>query len=271
MHSITLLNGNGDTSIAVAQEMSGYPLAHFQWDHSHVPDTRRTVYTDTNIRLAAQDTVRQRIGILIEAREFRPGNYQAAVEHKQLFDAIFTYDEETLKLGHPFMFYPLGGNYIKTWGMFPKSKMVSIIVGQKHGLPGWDLRFDAMKLIKAMDVFGFYELINPKTPAIRPYRFSIIIEACYANFYFGEKLIDCLSQGTIPIYWGCPSIGKFFDERGFLIFHTINDLEIILSGLTDGLYNYMLPYARQNLELAKPYRLPEDWLFENHPQLFGPL
>ena len=65
------------------------------------------------------------------------------------------------------------------------------------------------------------------------YRFSIVIENCKRDYWFTEKLIDCLRTGTIPIYWGCPSIGDFFDIRGFILFDDINDLENILNNLTE--------------------------------------
>lgn len=272
IYPITLLNGDGETSVAVAQEMSGYPPTYFRWEHSPAPNPIRTVYRDAHIHLAEFDSVENRIGLLIEAREFRPWNYDAAYRLRKRFKAIFTYDETMLTLGPPFQFYPLGGNYIRDWEIFPKTRIVSIIVGQKKGLPGWDLRHAVMENFgDEVDVYGWPDLINPKTPALRPYYFSIIIEAVQQDFYFGEKLIDCISQGTIPIYWGCPSIDRFFLPGGIIPFSTLDDLGRILADLTTERYADCEEYARLNLETARQYRLPEDWLYLHHPDLFGRL
>jgi hypothetical protein len=35
---------------------------------------------------------------------------------------------------------------------------------------------------------------------------------------FCEKLTDFFATGTIPIYWGNPDIGEFFDTNGIIIF-----------------------------------------------------
>lgn len=54
-------------------------------------------------------------------------------------------------------------------------------------------------------------------------KFSVIIENSKEKNYFSEKLIDCLLTKTIPIYWGCPNIGDYFDIDGFIIFQDKND------------------------------------------------
>ena len=33
------------------------------------------------------------------------------------------------------------------------------------------------------------------------------------DYEFDEKLIDCFLTGTVPIFWGCPSIDKFFKHH----------------------------------------------------------
>jgi hypothetical protein len=69
--------------------------------------------------------------------------------------------------------------------------------------------------------------------------------------------------GTIPIYWGCPSIGDFFDIDGILTFDTIDDLSEILNSLTPELYNSKIKNIKNNFELSKKYILSEDWIYEN--------
>jgi hypothetical protein len=62
------------------------------------------------------------------------------------------------------------------------------------------------------------------------------MENCKKDYYFTEKLIDCFRTKTIPIYWGCPSIGTFFDVNGILTFNTVEELKSILLNLTNEYY-----------------------------------
>uniref|UniRef100_A0A6C0JWF9 Fucosyltransferase C-terminal domain-containing protein n=1 Tax=viral metagenome TaxID=1070528 RepID=A0A6C0JWF9_9ZZZZ len=55
-----------------------------------------------------------------------------------------------------------------------------------------------------------------------PFQFSIILENSQQDNYFTEKLIDCLLCKTVPIYWGCPNIGAYFDARGIIILRSID-------------------------------------------------
>ena len=53
-------------------------------------------------------------------------------------------------------------------------------------------------------------------------QFHIAIESTSTINYFTEKLIDALITKTVPIYWGCPNIGDFFDTRGIISIHDTN-------------------------------------------------
>ena len=69
--------------------------------------------------------------------------------------------------------------------------------------------------------------------------------------------------GTIPIYWGCPSIGNFFDIDGVITFDSLEELEDVLNKITPELYNSKIESIKSNFELAKKYILSEDWIYEN--------
>ena len=69
--------------------------------------------------------------------------------------------------------------------------------------------------------------------------------------------------GSIPIYYGMPSIRDYFDTRGMIVFNEVDEMEYILNSLNDDLYKDMMPYAKENFEIAKQYVLSEDWMYEN--------
>ena len=83
--------------------------------------------------------------------------------------------------------------------------------------------------------------------------FSIVIENCKEDYYFTEKLIDCFLTGTVPIYYGCPSIAKFFNEKGILSFSNPKECFDIITTLTKEKYDEMLPFIKENFEKAQGY------------------
>ena len=73
------------------------------------------------------------------------------------------------------------------------------------------------------------------------------------DFYFTEKLIDCFLTGTVPIYWGCPGIGKFFDTNGILSFDTLQDAHQWLQKADEIDYHSRRSAIMENFERAKSY------------------
>ena len=55
-----------------------------------------------------------------------------------------------------------------------------------------------------------------KVVLFEDFQFSIIVENTSETNYFSEKLIDCILMKTIPIYYGCPNIGDFFNTAGWI-------------------------------------------------------
>jgi hypothetical protein len=92
--------------------------------------------------------------------------------------------------------------------------------------------------------------------------FSIVVENTIKDYYFTEKLIDCFRTGTIPIYWGCPSIGDFFDLNGIIIFNSIEELNDIIHNLNEELYNSKLNSVIINFNKSKDYLLPDDIIYK---------
>jgi len=51
-----------------------------------------------------------------------------------------------------------------------------------------------------------------KWDGLENYKYSIAIENCCKENYFSEKFTDCILAWTIPIYYGCPNIDKYFSK-----------------------------------------------------------
>jgi hypothetical protein len=91
------------------------------------------------------------------------------------------------------------------------------------------------------------------------------------DFYFTEKLIDPISVGCIPIYWGCPSIGQFFDRAGIIQFNDLDQLWKILEVVKSANgadYDARRQVLEVNLDRAMSFRMAEDWAFNEYSELF---
>jgi hypothetical protein len=255
-------------TIGLAGENEGELPESFQWDTTPGP-AKVKVFTDIRLREAADDDAERKILLLVEAPCLSEETYKRALEFKRYFDVILTHNRELIEThGKPFYYYPFGGNWIRRWGLFPKSKDVSVLMSSKQDTRGQRLRHEIAKEFgDQMDVFGDPRLPT-KTPALRDYRYSVIIENCKEDWWFTEKLIDCFSQGTIPIYWGCPSIQRFFNARGMWTFDTVKQLRVVLSKVSERDYMNRLAAVTTNFAAALHYRCAEDWIVDSYPWIF---
>lgn len=210
---------------------------------------------------------KKNIAWLIEPRSISPHVYTYVSQNSDRFDLILTYDRDLLNGGGNFEFYPHGGCWIKKddWQIYEKSKSLSIIASEKRSTEGHILRHRVIEKIgrSEMDVYGRgYHQIPYKLEALKDYRFSFVIENASFDFYFTEKLIDCLVTGTVPIYYGCPSIDRFFNPDGFIFFKDIEELEEIQIHLTPENYESKKEAILENFKLAQQYTIAEDWIYQ---------
>jgi hypothetical protein len=68
--------------------------------------------------------------------------------------------------------------------------------------------------------------------------------------------------GTIPIYYGCPSICDFFDDYGIITFDSISELKKIISELSADDYDKRINSIKKNYEEAKKYLVADDIIYE---------
>lgn len=229
------------------------------------------LYTDLNVT----DTLisnKLNIAWLIESPEITSQSYQYILKNNKKFNIVYTFNKILLDQRQNYVFNPLGTtwlheDYIKIWN---KSRLCSIIVSPKLKTSGHLLRNNIKDLIiknySYIPIYGknFIEikqptidvrsLTNEKINALKDFKFHIAIENTKEDYYFSEKLIDCFLTGTVPIYYGCPSIHKFFNIKGIIEFDTTLELKEILDNLNNKLYEDMMPYIKENYEKALQYK-----------------
>lgn len=64
--------------------------------------------------------------------------------------------------------------------------------------------------------------VKDKYEFIRKYKFNLAFENSLAPGYTTEKLLEPLTENTVPVYWGNPEVDKDFNKEAFVF---VNDFE----------------------------------------------
>jgi len=223
--------------------------------------------------------------ILPEPRATHPEVYQFVEKNLHRYQRIYTFDAELLRssVARKLLF---GTSFINRADIPMKSPPkggISFLCGSKRRIIGQQLRQLIYKNQPILELRTGRELSfwrsgkdeilpqvcprgNPiigvaggaKKDLHLPFQFSIILENSQQENYFTEKIIDCFLCKTVPIYWGCPNIGDFFDTRGIIILKSVDggiieELVMQLKKCTPELYQSMLDAVETNYDLALNY------------------
>lgn len=189
-----------------------------------------------------------------------------AVHHKHMtfaglfhrrFYRVLTADTTLLAQCPNAAFFPIAGAWVPDWQStdLTKTAMCSLIASGKTKQPGHKLRHAtvdwARKTGQDIDIMGRgYKPFDAKSDGLAPYRYSVVIENAREQNYFTEKLIDALLCRTVPIYWGCPNIGDFFDTGGMMICHDMAGIQQAIAQMSDVDYAARLPALERAREVA---------------------
>lgn len=240
-----------------------------------------TLFTDGYINDGSVDRVRSRYKIawLREPYCLHPDIYQAAMFNAPKFDFVLTYYQPFLEMEpERFRFCPYAGTWIdrQDWGIKPKSKLCSMLIGDKMSTRGHQIRHEIADMIEreGYDVDFYGSRGTPvgygqetKLKVLSDYCFSIVTETCREDNLFTEWLLDCFAVGTVPIYWGAPNIDRFFNDDSVLSFETLGECKRRISYVqtyeTPRLHARLLTAAYWSLLDMQPYAVTEDWLYLN--------
>jgi len=163
-------------------------------------------------------------------------------------------------LSHGFLgwYFKQDYNFLKSLPIPEKTKLISCIASDLRQLEGHRLRVDFIKDIKQdfplIDFFGRgSHFIRDKMDGLLPYKYSIAIENSSSDNYFTEKINDCFLTHTVPIYYGCRNIDKYFPYQSFISID-INNRDEARKKINDLLqnddWNERLPYIQEARELV---------------------
>jgi hypothetical protein len=190
-------------------------------------------------------------------------------EISEAYDLIFVSDKQWIDKYPNIKFAFAGSNlpWIKNFELYQKTKKCSLIASEKQTTIGHKLRHSIADQFKTkIDLYGGVlgsKKLSPgipwgdKSEALKDYMFSITIENDKYETYYTEKLTDCFATGTIPVYWGAPDIGNYFNADG--IIELTPDFNI--DSLTEELYNSKLDAVKDNFNRLKNLENADDYLF----------
>jgi hypothetical protein len=193
------------------------------------------------------------------------------ISHHRYFDMIYSYDNEVLKNCPNSELYTFGSCWILTdsngnrilnedeFGDFYKVEhkkfKLSFIKSYKNQLIGHQMRHHVSDLLnnRQFEIYYPQSRIDCKQSLFTDSMFHIVIENAKHDNFFTEKIIDCFMSKTLPIYWGCPNIGDYFNSDGILKFDNLIDLDKILCNLSPETFYKLESVINENYEKAKEY------------------
>lgn len=206
----------------------------------------------------------------VNPREFDP--FEWIKENHRYFDYVMSpYFELKQYFGDRFFWLPALSSRVKLheFGMYEKSRLVSIVASFKDWTYGHKLRHEVIKKYpKKFDIYGsgYNNIINEhgKLISIAPYYYSVCILNSIEEDYFTEALTDILAVGTIPIIFGTRNINKYWNPDGLIFFDTAEELGEILSNLTPEMYESRIDAVKENVEITKKYLNLPQFIYDNY-------
>lgn len=156
--------------------------------------------------------------------------------------------------------YPIKMNYSELRSK--KTKKISIIFSEKRFAPGHNYRYELVKEILnkklPIDIWGrgcnlFLqnqqnlqdERVRGEFKSEEPYEgydFSIAVENFSLPAYVSEKYLNCLMYGTIPIYFGCKEIEKYYPGQTIHLKGILDQDIVLLQDITENIKKYLQKY-----------------------------
>jgi len=150
-----------------------------------------------------------------------PWMFEKLEQYAKVYSPLERSPNTVLSHGYMGWYLPQDYNFLAALPVPVKQYNISCIASDLAMLRGHRLRLDFIDTLRdqipGIHFFGKgSNYIPDKTDGLLPYRYSIAIENSSTPYYFTEKISDCFLTYTVPFYYGCKNIGKYFPERSFV-------------------------------------------------------
>ena len=221
-----------------------------------------TIFTDRFLDSPMVDLVetKYKIAWIQEPPEVHPWAFEIIEKVVNKFDFVFSYSKNLAEKYENCVLFPYAQIVIpqSKWKVHKKLKLFSTIASKKNYTTGHKLRHAMVKKLAekhSIDIYGrgykpFPE--HGKIIALKDYMFSIVIQNTMLDTMFGD-IVDPFITGAVPIFWGTKEVKKYFDQDGIIFFETLDELDDILSNLTEEDYYSRMSSIKKNFELVKRF------------------
>ena len=222
------------------------------WDGLKLPSFSRQISVSMDV-FDFRDKTPIKIFWQLEPPEVIPQVAEQIIAHQGFYDLILAWDSRVLKNCKNARLFPYGGVWTKSEDTTQKKFAVSMITSSKNIYPGHAFRLDVFnKLPDTVVKHQSPPFLPSKLGLLEPFQYTIAIENARRLNYFTEKINDAVATKTIPIYWGAPNIGDFYNRDGILAFETIDELHVILRTLTPDFYESRKEAIEENYRRSLP-------------------
>lgn len=185
------------------------------------------------------------------------------IGNKDKYDIILTFNDDILKECANSELFEFGTCWVSDKEINKNKEFsVSFLVGGKNFSEGHKMRhlvwerkdnikipkkfFNSSRIPYSSNEHSL-KIFDDKSPLFDS-QFHICIENSQENNYFSEKLIDCLYSKTIPIYWGCPNIGKWFNTESIFVVNSFEEIFNVVNNLNEQTYHKLKKSIDENHE-----------------------
>lgn len=262
----------------ITMSSKGIPK-YIEWEFVKNPSTLNetdvVIYTDQCLTLAKKHKVGKKIAWILEPPVIHKYPYDYINDNNDEFNVIMNFCNDFIKKHQNSIYIPNILSFIDPCEqkIYEKTKLVSLIFSNKSRSKNHKFRKEIVGALKSnsnVDMYGAMvdNFVENKIDALKDYMYHIVVENCNIDGYYSEKTLDCFSTGTVPIIYGTSCICNVYDKNGMFFFDSIDELHYILSTLSKDVYKSKLEFINKNYELSKKYPVVEDYIYENHMDLF---
>ena len=192
-------------------------------------------------------------------------------EFEDEYDYVFTYYEPLLQENNRAVKFLGVQTWIRDYEFPEKEFSASTLVSGKlkKGLDGHSLRhhlwgrrneivtpkkffLSSFDRHKGCD-YSQNLILGKKKDPLFDSMFHVAIENTRMKNMFTEKIVDCFQTKTIPIYWGAPDIGEYFNPKGVLIANSVDGIIDICNRLTPEVYHDLHQAIEDNYNRSMDY------------------
>jgi hypothetical protein len=242
-----------------------FEKSSFESKLQHLKNLDFTLFID-DIPKSSDNLSPINILVLQEPNEYF-GLHDWAIQNKDLFQVILTWDDKVLNNCENALLLPFGHTWLKPDQYekeHEKKFEISHLCGVLNKSYGHSMRHEILARENEFKMsINFHKTIGDrhniedarigKEIVFGNSMFGVVIENFSHRGYFSEKILDCFLLKTIPIYWGCSNIIDYFDPAGIIGFKNVDDLIYICNNLDEFQYEYSKNTIEKNYQKALQY------------------